>query len=753
MTPLIPTIVTATIRITRIRAVNKRGCIAFGHRVDVKEAVNDRSSAIVLTVPSTIAGSKDVVVGGIYEAYGEAQTLRREHGGFVIMETNIVVHDLKLIRPSGSQVIQWMSDNVTGIREVKATKLWDVFGEGLYDVLDQSNHDSVIGIIPSEVVRCCLFSKWSENGDARTLRFVQEKNIPLDLARKIIRFHKTGTISALTEDPYRLLSFAADWQDVDRIALQQFGMTADDPRRTRAALEEALYRISEKGHTCATLADLQKIVAVLIRPHKSPNSALSRALLSGKEIGQFVVRQDASGEVMLHAPGTWIMERECAEFIRSLLQTTSSHQQLFPTDIDDVLRRFESEERDRLGRDDFSLNDAQRKAVRTSFAHRFSIITGGAGVGKTTVLKALYRALDTLGRPRFQMALSGRATARMIEATSESATTIAGFLSSVSAKEIGMHPIVVIDEASMLDLVTFYRLARKLPRDTHLILVGDPYQLPPIGAGLVLHVLCGHSEIAQTQLTEVKRQSKASEIPSAAQAIREGRWPDFTSNEAGEVILLPTSDAEIIPTVLRLYEQKREGTQILCATRSCRFAGVDALNRTCHVRYASHGRPLLAFSAESGQIESTGFCVGDLLLYTANDWQRGLQNGCLGQLTEVYDDVVQVNIGTVDHPVMRGALGCAVYEGIHHYVLESDLDAMQHAYAITVHKSQGSQFQRVIIPVRQSRILDRTFVYTALTRAQVQVILVGDVAALKQAIALPPKAFSRQVALDSMLSG
>lgn len=133
------------------------------------------------------------------------------------------------------------------------------------------------------------------------------------------------------------------------------------------------------------------------------------------------------------------------------------------------LRRFESEERDRLGRDDFSLNDAQRKAVRTSFAHRFSIITGGAGVGKTTVLKALYRALDTLGRPRFQMALSGRATARMIEATSESATTIAGFLSSVSAKEIGMHPIVVIDEASMLDLVTFYRPARKLPPDTHLI--------------------------------------------------------------------------------------------------------------------------------------------------------------------------------------------------------------------------------------------------------------------------------------------
>ncbi|MBK1710969.1 helicase HerA-like domain-containing protein, partial [Marichromatium gracile] len=174
--------------------------------------------------------------------------------------------------------------------------------------------------------------------------------------------------------------------------------------------------------------------------------------------------------------------------------------QLFKVDVSDVISRFEEKERAHLGLPAFGLNQAQRDAVATSFSNRFSVITGGAGVGKTTVLKALYKALDTTGRPRFQMALSGRATARMIEATGEEARTIAGFLRKVGDKEMGLAPIIVIDEASMLDLVTFYRLVQKLPSESQIILVGDPYQLPPIGAGLILHVLCDMAAVPITEL-------------------------------------------------------------------------------------------------------------------------------------------------------------------------------------------------------------------------------------------------------------
>lgn len=746
-----PNLVSATVRLTRIRSKNRHGCIAFGHRVDLATGLNDRTTSLVVSVPATVAEPGNIAAGGIYQVYGEAHSIERTHGSYSVTETQVEAQDICLVRPSGYQVIQWLADHVTGIREVKATKLWDTLGERLYDVLNNRDHVAIRSIIPSEQVRDGLFDKWAEDGDAKTLRFVQERDIPLDLARKAIRFHKKNTIAALTEDPYRLLSFEGSWTRVDGIARDKFGVPLDDPRRLAAALEEALYRVAERGHTCATLNDLQDTVGRLVKPYSAPTAALAKALLQGKSTGLFISREAANGELMLHAPGTYIMERQCAEFVRALLLNPETQQQLFPTDIDALISDFEREERLHLGIPEFALNNAQRLAVKASFENRFSIITGGAGVGKTTVLKALYRALDTLGRPRFQMALSGRATARMIEATQQPATTIAGFLRNVSAEEMGPAPVIVIDEASMLDLVTFHRLVCKLPSDTHLILVGDPYQLPPIGAGLVLHVLCDLPGMPSTQLTEVKRQSKESAIPAASLAIRAGQWPAFVTDVNGEVVFLPCADEQIIPTVLRLYEHDRDNTQILGATRSCPYAGVETLNRVCHGRYASAGRQLMALNPATGVIEATGFCEGDLLLYTANNWQRNLQNGCLGRLLEVFDEPVKVNFGDDERPDMRAALGRAVYEGVDHYILEGDVDVMQHAYAITVHKSQGSQFRRVIVPVRKSRLLDRTFIYTAVTRAQVQVILVGNEDAVREAVARPPKAFGRQVGLNEML--
>lgn len=489
-------------------------------------------------------------------------------------------------------------------------------------------------------------------------------------------------------------------------------------------MEEALYRAAEKGHTCATISGLHQTVSRLLAPHPAPTAALAKALLQGTASGQFIVRDTASGDVMLHAPGTYIMERSCAEFILSLLREPDVQQPLFPTDVARVITDFEKSEREHLGLGVFTLNDAQRIAVNTSFTNRFSIITGGAGVGKTTVLKALYKALDTLGRPRFQMALSGRAAARMTEATQEAAMTIAGFLRSVTEDDMGECPVIVIDEASMLDVVTFYKLTQKLPAGTHLVLVGDPFQLPPIGAGLVFHVLCQLAAIPVTRLTEVKRQAKGSEIPVAASAIREGKWPAFSSLESAEVVFLPCLEAEIIPETMRLYEMDKDNSQILAATRSSPSAGVEPINRLCHLRYVAGARPLEAINDDSGALEQTGFCEGDLLIYTANDWNRNLQNGRLGRLLSVFDEPIKVNTGTEDKPFWRSALARADFEGVQHYLFDSDVDLIQHAYAITVHKSQGSQFRRVIIPVMKSKVLDRTFVYTALTRAQVQVVVV-----------------------------
>ena len=259
--------------------------------------------------------------------------------------------------------------------------------------------------------------------------------------------------------------------------------------------------------------------------------------------------------------------------------------------------------------------------------------------------------------------------------------------------------------------------------------------------------------IPATELTVVKRQASDSDIPVASKAIRNGEWSKLPSSpEGNDVVFIPCPDGQITPTVMRLYDQDFENTQILCATKSCKFAGVNNINDVAHSKYAPQGKQLMLVNEFSDELEYTGFRVGDLLLYTANDWFRNLQNGCLGELTEVFDEPREVNIGSDEKPHLKTALGRANYKGSEHYVLDTDVDVMEHAYAITVHKSQGSQFERVIVPIRKSRVLDRTFVYTAITRAKRQVILVGDEQAAKAAVKALPKAFKRKVGLKMMLS-
>lgn len=753
-----PNLESAVIRITRVRARGKQFCILFGHRVDLCGGRNDRSQTIVAKVPAQIADPKTPQTGEIWEIYGETSRVEREITGssIRIWDIQIEAQHAELMRPSGSQLVQWLADNIDGIGNVKAQRLYDQLGDGLYEALDGENHEAIAPAIPSETIRQGLFAKWLESGDAQTLRFVQKQCIPLPLARKVIKFHGKNTVAKLQEDPYRLLSFTGSWALVDQLAREHFDVDVDDTRRLTAALEAALYKGLEQGHTCQTLDDLWGTVRRQIAPHKHPKHAFGKALLAGQNAGQFML-SGPDDNPMLHATGTWLQEKSVSLFIRKLINETASQPLLFTVDIDEVLDDFERGEQAALGIPDFKLNEAQRQAVETSFNNRFSIITGGAGVGKTTVLKAVYRLLDHLGRPRYQMALSGRAAARMAEATHENATTIAGFLKSYKRSGRKEAPVVVIDEASMLDLHTFYSLSRKLPLETHLILVGDPYQLPPIGAGLILHLLCQLPQIPSTELTVVKRQAADSAIPAAALSVRNGEWPDLPQDTTADVSFIPCTDREILSKIMSLYDAERDRTQVLGAVKSNGFCCTKDINHACHTKYVPTAKQLHIENSDTGDLESTQFAEGDLLLYTANDWDRGLQNGSLGQLLTVFDQPTDITItvtgddGQVSHKALK-AVAIAEFDGTRQYLTAGDIDYLDHAYAITVHKAQGSQFERVIVPIRKSRVLDRTFVYTAITRAQKQVILVGNEAAAGAAVQAPPKAFERKVGLVHLLT-
>ena len=152
MNAIAPMLINISVRITSIRSANRKGCIAFGHRMDVVRGINDRSRPVVIKVADAIAKLSDIAVGAIFEVYGEVTTILRTHGAFAINEMTVNAHDIRLVRPSGSQVIQWLGDNVRGVGEVKATRLWDTLGERLYDVLDHADHEAIMLIIPTEDV-------------------------------------------------------------------------------------------------------------------------------------------------------------------------------------------------------------------------------------------------------------------------------------------------------------------------------------------------------------------------------------------------------------------------------------------------------------------------------------------------------------------------------------------------------------------------------------------------------------------------
>ena len=294
----------------------------------------------------------------------------------------------------------------------------------------------------------------------------------------------------------------------------------------------------------------------------------------------------------------------------------------------------------------------------------------------------------------------------------------------------------------MLDLPAAYRLIRHLPEAYRFVLVGDPHQLPPIGPGLLLHELAHQDGIPRVELQQVKRYG--GQIAEAAQAIRRGRWPELPDDPRADIAFLPCALNDINDTVLELLTDDPDGTQILCATRTAAAGGVKAINSLCAAAFHASNQELLRWNPEFEAVQGTGFRVGSPVICLVNDWEKNLQNGSLGVIVSVEPPERDADPGL--------GLGRIRWDDGQERGLTPDLlPHLELAYAITIHKAQGSQFPRIIVPVRHSRLLDRTLLYTAITRAQRQVILVGDVAAAKAAVEAPPHASQRQVALGSML--
>lgn len=727
---------TRLLRVQRVRHRSARATILSGVAIDEAGQLVAGSPRYAVTLPSKLAVA-EVEQGQWWRLTGKPVPTEYSVDGYRVVEHRFVAVDAELLRPSGEHIVQLLSTSPAfpGVGEVKARRLWERLGESLYDCMDRADADALAAVVGEDLARV-LLTGWRQFGDAAALRWCQRVGLSLRLSRKLLDVYGSGALDAVEADPYRLLAFGMSWTAADTLARQHFGLALDDGRRLAAAVEAVMYQAFDAGHTCCERGDVETALARLVgRAHTDA------AIVHARE--HHCVRVSGA---RIQALGPLLIEQAVATALRQRMGAAAPL--AGPSAVDALLAAFERDEAASLGFVDFTLNAAQREAVHAAARYPLVLITGGAGVGKTTVLKAVGCLLERCGQHIYAMALSGRAAKRLAEATHRPAMTIAGFLRNVAPQGLPEDSVLVIDEASMLDLLLAYRLLNAIPPSCRLILIGDPFQLPPVGPGLTLHALVSVAAVPRVELTEVRRFGGA--IAAVARAVREGRWEPPPANPGAPLGFLPCAPNEVAGNVLRLYLADPASTQVLTFTRERGAASAKALNTLCQDALAATSPRLLVWNDERERREDTGLRLGEPVLCTRNLYDWGLQNGSLGRI-EAIEDTPQPIHGADGEPKGMAFAWVRWDDGERRPVTEEVLDALELAYAVTVHKAQGSQFPRVIIPVYAARNLDRTMLYTAITRATTQVLLVGDVKVARRAVEALPHASRRRVALAELL--
>ena len=390
---------TVTLRVTGVRSQNPRGfggAIFTGVPIDATGSVTDAAAYVVVKANRTTLGAAHVECGQWWRVSGPMAERRISVDGFQLLERQVDAEVAHLALPSGEHIVRFIADNphFEGLGTRKARRLWERFGNRLYGLLDAGDPTSFDEVLTKEASQR-LVDAWKIHGESRTLQWLQAQGFDLRLGRKVVRFFGGDAQARIEEDPYRLLSFTGKWSAVDRLAREQFGVEATDARRLRGAVEEACYRTFSNGHTVMLTSDLMDQVAPLLGNPPAGvrwRDLLAAAMSEGLKNGSFV--ETAHG---LQPLGAFVMERQVAIAIQERLSEASA-ELLDRAEVDRIIQTGE-------GEDAIELNPEQRSAIRLAADHAFACITGGAGVGKTTVLRSLYRIYDAVQTRVLQVAL------------------------------------------------------------------------------------------------------------------------------------------------------------------------------------------------------------------------------------------------------------------------------------------------------------------------------------------------------------
>ncbi|MEH6712727.1 MAG: AAA family ATPase [Paraglaciecola polaris] len=591
---------------------------------------------------------------------------------------------------TGEQLIRFIAREAAfkGIGESKARALWELLGKNFHETLAKDTPESRerLKSVLSEDSIIALFKGYAKYKNLGYCNWMSEQKIPASVQQRLLKYHTEQSIEAIKQNPYVLIGFGMSFTEVDALSQAQLEDATNDDRRLSAALEVAIRKEIDKGHTYTAQDNLRPHLTKLLKDKE----LVAKAFKAGYDKAQYLLNHETG---TYHPTAQLLMENVVAKRLKSLATQKNLYDEY-----------AESAYCSAAGEMPYPLLKKQVEAITTCLDNAVSCITGGAGTGKTTVLRTALRAYHTMGFEIHAVALSGRASMRLHESIGFITSTIAAFLKDDPIDSAIQKHLLVIDEASMIDLPTMYRLVNYIHPSVRIIFTGDPDQLPPIGCGKVLADIVASKAIENTMLDIVKRQKGSTGIPEYSKLINQGKVPEQLTT--GAIHFHQTYKKAISQVCCELYQQSPENSRVMAPTKAL-VAEINKLTQEA----VNHSGSRLEFVMH-GEKFFQNLRLNDTILFTQNHYDKGIQNGSLGVLTSVEasgEGYGEVTLDTGDKIEVTQAV----------------LDCMELGYAITLHKAQGSQFPRIIIALQKGKIVDRAWLYTAITRAENEIHIVG----------------------------
>ncbi|WP_210030599.1 ATP-dependent RecD-like DNA helicase [Methylobacterium sp. PvR107] len=630
---------------------------------------------------------------------------------------------LKVTPPTGVDGIEkyLASGYMRGIGPAMAKRIVALFGEGTFEIIEAEPDrlTEVGGIGPKRAAR--IVSGWAEQKAVREIMlFLHAHGVGTARAVRIFKTYQHDAIRVMTEDPYRLARDirGIGFKTADAIAMK-LGLTKEAPQRLRAGVSFALQTATDEGHCALPIERLATLAQKLLEVEPA---LIRSAIVEELARAEDVIADTVNGEDCVFLRGLHAAERGIAE--RLLGRTSGSPP--WPTIAFDKARPWVEA---KTGK---TLSPSQAEAIQVLLASKLGVMTGGPGVGKTSTLDSLLRILGAKGVRVLLAAPTGRAAKRMTEQTGLEAKTIHRLL-EIDPKHGGFSrneesplacDLLVLDECSMIDVPLMNALTKAVPEHAGLLLVGDVDQLPSVGPGQVLADVIASGAVPVARLTEVFRQAAESRIVVNAHRINAGQMPERPqSGEKADFYLIEIDDPEV--GVAKLIE--------VVTRRIPRSFGLDPVKDvqvltpmqrgSLGARNLNHELQSVLNPNPPQQVERFGwrFAPGDRVMETQNDYDREVFNGDLGMVARIDDE--------------EGAL-IVNFDGREVIYPFGELDTLVPAFATTIHKSQGSEYPAVVIPIvtQHFTMLARNLLYTGVTRGKRLVVLIGQRKAIGMAV-------------------